>query len=57
MTITEARELFGYESWANARMFEAAGELTQEQCDAVVASSFPSIGATLAHIVSAETCG
>ncbi len=54
MTTSEARELFEYDSWANARMFAAAGELTQEQFDAVVASSFPAVGATLAHIVSAE---
>src|SRR4029077_4903372 len=35
-------------------MFSAAEALTQEQLAAPVASSFPSIGATLAHIVGTE---
>jgi len=54
MTIEEARELFGYGSWATARMFSAAEALTQEQLEAPAASSFPSIRATLGHIVGAE---
>jgi len=54
MTVTEAREMFGYASWANARMFAAAEALTPEQLDAPAASSFPSVRATLAHIVWAE---
>ncbi|HEX4966082.1 MAG TPA: DinB family protein [Thermoanaerobaculia bacterium] len=54
MTTGEARELFGYESWATALMFSAAEALTQEQREALAASSFPSISATLAHIVAVE---
>jgi len=54
MTTDEARELFGYGSWATARMFAAAETLTQEQLEALAASSFPSIRGTLAHIVGAE---
>jgi uncharacterized damage-inducible protein DinB len=54
MTTGEARELFGYGSWANARMFGAAEALPQEQLGAVAASSFPSVRATLSHIVGAE---
>jgi uncharacterized damage-inducible protein DinB len=54
MTINEANELFGYGSWANARMFEAAESLPEEQVVAGATSSFPSVGATLAHIVGAE---
>ena len=54
MTIDEAGELFGYGSWATARMFGAAEALTQEQTEASVESSFPSIRATLAHIVATE---
>lgn len=54
MTINEARELFGYGSWATARMFSAAEALAEEQVDAPAASSFPSVRATLAHIVGAE---
>jgi uncharacterized damage-inducible protein DinB len=55
MTIEEVTELFGYGSWATMRMFAAAEALTPEQQTAVVASSFPSIRATLAHIVGAES--
>jgi uncharacterized damage-inducible protein DinB len=54
MTIFEAMELFGYGSWANARMFASAEALTPRQQEAAVASSFPSISATLAHIVGSE---
>jgi len=54
MTTDEARELFDYGSWANARMFGAAAALTTEQLEAAVASSFPSVLATLAHIVGVE---
>jgi hypothetical protein len=43
MTTGEARELFGYGSWATARMFSAAEALTQEQHETPVPSSFPSI--------------
>jgi uncharacterized damage-inducible protein DinB len=54
MTTDEARQLFGYGSWATARMFSAAEALGQEQLEAPIVSSFPSIGATLAHIVGTE---
>lgn len=54
MTIDEARELVGYGCWANALMFDAIAGLTEEQFGASVASSFPSVGATLAHLVGAE---
>lgn len=54
MTTDEARELFGYGSWATARMFSAAEALAEEQVEALAASSFPSIRATLAHIVGVE---
>ncbi len=54
MTTGEARELFAYSAWANALVFDAAGALSPEQIAHSVASSFPSILATLAHIVGAE---
>jgi uncharacterized damage-inducible protein DinB len=54
MTIDEARQLFDYGSWATALMLSAAEALTQEQAEAFVVSSFPSISATLAHIVGTE---
>jgi len=54
MTIGEVRELFAYGGWANALVFEAASPLSEEQLHRPVASSFPSVGGTLAHIVGAE---
>lgn len=54
MTTAEARELFSYGSWATALMFSAAEALTQEQFEELAVSSFPSIRATLTHIVGAE---
>ncbi len=54
MTTPEAMELFEYGSWANGRTFAAAEVLTREQLEAPVASSFPSVLASLAHIVGAE---
>jgi uncharacterized damage-inducible protein DinB len=54
MTTQEARQLFDYASWATARMFSAAEALTAEQLEAPLVSSFPSLLATLAHIVETE---
>jgi uncharacterized damage-inducible protein DinB len=54
MTIGEVKELFGYGNWANALIFETASALSEEQLHHSVASSFPSVGGTLAHIVGAE---
>jgi uncharacterized damage-inducible protein DinB len=54
MTTDEAGELFGYGSWATARMLGAAEALTREELEAPAVSSFPSVLATLAHIVGVE---
>src|SRR5436305_1261056 len=54
MTTDEARQLFHYNAWATARMFSAAEALTAEQLEAPLVSSFPSLMATLAHIVATE---
>jgi uncharacterized damage-inducible protein DinB len=54
MRIDEARQLFAYGSWANALMFSVAQGLSEEQLLAHAASSFPSLAATLGHIVGAE---
>lgn len=54
MNREEARTLFVYDAWANALMFEAVAALPPEQPTRPVAGSFPSLLATLAHIVGAE---
>lgn len=54
MTTGEVRQLFAYDAWANGRVFEAAAGLSEDQLFHPVASSFPSVVATLAHVVGAE---
>ncbi len=54
MTVDEAKQLLDYNAWATARMFSAAEALTAEQLEAPLVSSFPSLMATLAHIVVTE---
>ena len=48
------RELYGYNTWANARIFEAVRPLTPEQFGRDLGSSYPSVRDSLAHIVWAE---
>lgn len=52
--ISEIRELYGYNRWANHRMLDAAATLTAEQLTRDLHSSFPSVQATLAHVLSVE---
>src|SRR4051812_32460037 len=54
MTLGEARDLITYNRWANAQVFAAAAGLSEERLTQVIPSSFPSVRATLAHIVSTE---
>ena len=54
MNAGEIRHLFAYTEWANARILETIDGLTEEQYTRTIESSFPSIAATLAHIVSVE---
>jgi uncharacterized damage-inducible protein DinB len=54
MTIAEARQLLAYCEWANTRLFAAAEALAAEQLAAEAVSSFPSVRATLGHILGSE---
>ena len=54
MTPDEVRSLYDYNSWANHRVLEACAKLTREQFTCVLKSSFPSVQATLVHIMWAE---
>lgn len=54
MTLGELRDLYAYDGWANGRVFDAVMGLPDGAADASVVGSFPSIRATLAHIVGAE---
>jgi uncharacterized damage-inducible protein DinB len=52
--IEEIRELYAYDRWADDRLLEAAAGLAPEELTRDLRSSFPSILATLAHILSAD---
>jgi len=54
MNMSDVRPLFAYTEWANARIFECVDGLPEEQYTRTIESSFPSIAATLAHVISAE---
>jgi uncharacterized damage-inducible protein DinB len=54
MSIDEMRELLAYNDWANGRLVAALERLTTEQSSQTIASSFPSLRETLAHIATAE---
>jgi uncharacterized damage-inducible protein DinB len=54
MTVAELQDLYEYNRWAHQRTLEAAIELTNEQCERVVGGSFPSVRATLEHMLGAE---
>jgi uncharacterized damage-inducible protein DinB len=54
MTPEEVRSLYDYNSWANHRVLDACAPLTAEQFSRDLKSSFPSVRATLEHIMWAE---
>jgi uncharacterized damage-inducible protein DinB len=54
MTPEEFRLLYEYDAWANRRMLDAAGTLSQEQLTRDLGSSFPSVRDTLVHIMAAQ---
>jgi uncharacterized damage-inducible protein DinB len=49
-----ARELLAYNTWANGRMLEAVARLDAAQFSREVGGSFPSVQATLTHMLWAE---
>jgi uncharacterized damage-inducible protein DinB len=54
MTLDDLRSLYAYNAWANARFFEVVEGLDETRRTAPLESSFPSVIATLGHIVGAE---
>jgi len=50
----ELRRLFLYNRWANLRYLEAAEGLSDEELRRPITSSFPSLLATLVHMLGAE---
>lgn len=54
MNLSEARFLLAYNRWANAQLLDAAARLSPDEFTRDLRSSFPSVGDTLVHILSAE---
>ena len=54
MTIAELLDLFEYNQWAHERILEAAAELGSEEYDRHTGGSFPSLRATVEHLLAAE---
>lgn len=52
--IQEIRELYAYNRWANHRVLDAVAALDPASFTRDLGSSFPSVQATLAHILGAE---
>ena len=50
----DLQALLAFNTWANERVLSAAERLTEEQLTRPLGSSFPTIGATLAHLAGAE---
>ena len=53
-TRDELRRLFAYDEWANARFLRVLETLDDEALGREIESSFPSVLATFAHLVSSE---
>lgn len=52
--VEEFRDLYAYNRWANRRVLGAAARLSPEVLSRDLGSSFPSVLATLAHVLAAE---
>lgn len=54
MNVEMAQELLSYNTWANGRMLEAVSHLDAEAFSCELGGSYPSVQATLTHMVWAE---
>lgn len=52
--LSEVKELYAYNEWANGRILDAVAELPDRELWKDLGSSFPSVGATLVHVLAAE---
>jgi uncharacterized damage-inducible protein DinB len=52
--LTQLRELFAYNHWANERLFDACAPLSAEEVHRELGGSFPSVWTTLTHLYGAE---
>ena len=54
MTLDTLRELLAYNTWANRRVLDAVARLDADGLTRVLGGSYPSVQATLTHILWAE---
>lgn len=54
MTLDEIRDLYAFNRWANLRFLDAVEPLTPGELSRDLESSFPSVLATLTHLLGAE---
>ena len=54
MNVAEVIDLYEYSRWAHEQILESVMQLSNEQYQRKVVGSFPSIRATLEHVLSAE---
>ncbi len=54
MTLDTLRELLAYNTWANRRLLDAVARLDADGLTRVLGGSYPSVQATLTHILWAE---
>lgn len=54
MTVAELIDLYEYNRWAHGRILDSAGELTKEEYERDMPGSFPSLRATLEHVLATE---
>jgi uncharacterized damage-inducible protein DinB len=54
MTIAELLDSFEYNRWAHGRILDAATELGAEAYDAAAPATFPTLRATLEHLLATE---
>jgi len=54
MDLATVRRLYAYTAWADGLVFDAAAALSDEERRRHLESSFPSVLATLEHVVAAE---
>jgi uncharacterized damage-inducible protein DinB len=54
MTAAELADLYEYNRWAHQRTLESAGEVNSTDYEREMGGSFPSLRATLQHVLAAE---
>ncbi len=54
LSLAELARFHAYDDWANGRLFDSVAGLSEEQFTRKLASSFPSLRETVAHILSAQ---